>query len=216
MTPHLPITPSQIAENAIGAAGAEAGVRLRAVGDGGYLVLFIFIVLIVAALISRSRNKDTGAIAVDASPTQAVDEAVSYMVTQGLILSHKADTSATFSRPQRPKTEIGCLLLLLGIVPGVLYFALIRGTRHTSVIATSGPAGTQMVISGDDPTARGSFHRWAREVLGVEEASASLGQPEREPCWKCGSRTTPADVRCPSCGAWLRPQSAEHPFHALG
>jgi hypothetical protein len=39
MTPHLPITPSQIAENAIGAAGAEAGVRLRAVGDGGYLVL---------------------------------------------------------------------------------------------------------------------------------------------------------------------------------
>ena len=77
MTPHLPITPSQIAENAIGAAGAEARVRLRAVGDGGYLVLFIFIVLIVAALISRSRNKDTGAIAVDASPTQAVDEAVS-------------------------------------------------------------------------------------------------------------------------------------------
>jgi len=188
--------------------GAGAGNRLCTVGDGGNLLLFIIvIVLIVAVLVSRPRSKDTGAIAVETSPAEAVNEAVSYMVTQGFVLSHKSETSATFSRPQTPRADIGCLLLLLGIIPGLLYFGLFRGTRHTSVIATSGPAGTQLVISGDDPTARVSLHRWAREALGVEEATASLGQPEREPCWKCGSRTTPADVRCPSCGAWLRPQN---------
>ena len=63
-------------------------------------------------------------------------------------------------------------------------------------------------LSGSDSwvqTTEAFIHR----NLKTDEAAVSLEKPEREPCWKCGSRTTPADVRCPSCGAWLRPQTHE-------
>jgi hypothetical protein len=41
----------------------------------------------------------------------------------------------------------------------------------------------------------------------AQELATAAPLPEREPCWKCGSPTSFADVRCPSCSAWLRPQS---------
>ena len=44
-------------------------------------------------------------------------------------------------------------------------------------------------------------------LIAQELTAAAEPLPEREPCWKCGSRTSSTDVRCPSCGAWLRPQS---------
>jgi len=96
------------------------------VGDNGYLVLFLLAVVIVIAIWSRLRRGDTGAIAVDASSSEAVDAAVSYMVQQGFAISHRDDTSATFTRTTRPDTGLGCLLLLLGIVPGLLYLGCLR------------------------------------------------------------------------------------------
>jgi hypothetical protein len=134
------------------------------------------------------------------------------MVQQGFAISHRNDTSATFTRRKPANTDIGCLLLLLGIVPGLLYFGLFKGTWTTTVFATTGPAETQLMISGDDRRAQTSLHRWVRAEMGTDEAAGSpLEEPEREACWKCGSRTTPADVRCPSCGAWQRPQTARVP-----
>jgi hypothetical protein len=173
----------------------------------GYDIFFLFILalVILIAYWIRLGSAGTGAIAVDDSPSQAVDAVVSYMVQQGFALSHRDDTSATFTRAMRANTDIGCLLLLLGIVPGLLYFGLFKGTGTTTVLATTGPAGTQLMISGDDRKARTNLHWWVRTVMGTDEAAVSQAKPEREPCWKCGSRTTPADVRCPSCGAWLRP-----------
>ena len=124
---------------------------------------------------------------------------------KGFAVSHRDDTSATFTRAMRANMDIGCLLLLLGIVPGLLYFGLFKGTGTTTVLATTGPAGTQLMISGDDRKARTNLHWWVRTVMGTEEAAVSLEKPEREPCWKCGVRTTPAHVRCASCGAWRCP-----------
>ena len=51
----------------------------------------------------------------DASLSEAVDAVVSYMVQQSSAMSYKDDTSAPFTRTKRPNTDIGCLLLLLGI-----------------------------------------------------------------------------------------------------
>ena len=167
--------------------------------------LFILALVILIAYWIRRGSAGAGAIAVDDSPSEAVDAVVSYMVQQGFALSHRDDTSATFTRAKRANTDIGCLLLLLGIVPGLLYFGLFKGTGTTTVLATTGPAGTQLMISGDDRKARTNLHWWVRTVMGTEEAAVSLEKPEREPCRKCGSRTTPADVHCASCGAWLRP-----------
>jgi hypothetical protein len=185
------------------------------VGEIGILVFFILALLILIAYWIRVGSVDT-AIAVDDSPSQAVDAVVSYMVLQGFAISHRDDTSATFTRTKGPNTDIGCLLLLLGIVPGLLYFGLFKGTWTTTVLATTGAAGTQLMISGDDRRAQTSLRRWARAEIGTDETAVSLEKPEREPCWKCGSRTTLADVRCPTCGAWLRLQTHEgygHPVH---
>jgi len=153
--------------------------------------------LILIAYWIQVGSVDT-AIAVDDSPSEAVDAVVSYMVLQGFAISHRDDTSATFTRTKGPNTDIGCLLLLLGIVPGLLYFGLYKGTWTTTVLATTGPAGTQLMISGDDRRAQTSLHRWVRSEMGTVEAAGSPEEPEREACWKCGSRTTPADVRCPT------------------
>jgi len=173
-----------------------------------FLFFILALVILVAYWLFRSGRVDT-AIAVGDSPSEAVDAVVSYMVLRGFAISHRDDTSATFTRAKGPNTDIGCLLLLLGIVPGLLYFGLFKGTWTTTVLATTGPAGTQLMISGDDREAQTSLHRWVRTEMGTDEAAVSLEKPEREPCWKCGSQTTPADVRCPSCGAWLRPQTHE-------
>ena len=175
--------------------------------DSGSVVMVVLVVgLVVFAVVNRSRhaNSNTGALAVDASPQDAINGATTYMVSRGFALSHKSDNSATFTRPKKPNNDIGCLLLLLGIIPGLLYFGLFKGTATTTVLATNGPAGTQLVISGDDANAGYTLRDWAKDTLA---APVAIAQSEREPCWKCGNSPSFADVRCPSCGAWLRPQN---------
>jgi hypothetical protein len=145
-------------------------------------IFFLFILALVILIvygIRRLGNVDT-AIAVDDSPSEAVEAVVSYMVQQGFAISHRDATSATFTRRKPANTDIGCLLLLLGIVPGLLYFGLFKGTWTTTVFATTGPAGTQLMISGDDRKARTNLHWWARTAMGTDETSVSLEKPERE------------------------------------
>jgi hypothetical protein len=163
------------------------------------LVLVVIVVVLVVVLASRNRQQPPGAADVGLSPDKAVEQATSYMVMRGYTVAYKGETSATFAREQKPSNDIGCLLLLLGIVPGLLYYGLFRRTLSTSVVAVSGPAGTQLTFSGDDAAARYDLAEWSKDHATIV--------PEREPCWKCDSPTTPADVRCPSCGAWLRTQS---------
>jgi hypothetical protein len=155
------------------------GARLNSVGDSVILVFFILALLILIAYWIRVGSVDT-AIAVDDSPSEAVDAVVSYMVLQGFAISHRDDTSATFTRGKPPSTDIGCLLLLLGIVPGLLYFGLYKGTWTTTVLATTGPAGTQLMISGDDRRAQTSLHRWVRAEMGTDEAAGSAASPPQQ------------------------------------
>ena len=157
------------------------------------------------ALASRSRREGSGEIAARESPEAATDRAVSYMVSLGFVLSQKTDTSATFSRRKRPNTDVGILLLLLGIVPGALYFLLAGGERRTTVLAVpaEGGRGARLTVSGDDPEARKLLLcAWAEGALSAPEEAGA----DREPCWKCGSGVSGEEVRCPSCGAWLRPR----------
>jgi hypothetical protein len=170
--------------------------------DSGWLVVVVVLVVVVGVALSRRSKQEAGPVAVDASPQEAVDAATSYMVGRGFALSHKSENSATFTRPKKPNNDIGCLLLLIGIIPGLLYFGLFKGTATTTVLATNGPAGTQLMISGDDANAGYTLRDWAKDTLA---APVAIAQSEREPCWKCGNSPSFADVRCPSCGAWLRP-----------
>jgi hypothetical protein len=183
--------------------GKPEPATLLSMDSGGYVMLFGIVILVAVALVSRARRREeTGAVTIGGTPEAALNEVAAYMVSRGFTISQAAATSATFSRHKKPNTDIGILLLLLAIVPGVLYFALAGRTRHTTVLALAGGAGTQLTMSGDDPQARRALREWARVELGTIRAPL---EPEREPCWKCGSEVSTGDVRCPSCGAWLRP-----------
>ncbi len=99
------------------------------------------------------------------------------MVGQGYTLSRKGAASATFTRPKKPNNDIGCLLLLLGIVPELLYFGLFRGTQTTTAVATTGPLGTNLILSEDDARAQRDMSRWAPETLvAQQEQSPKLSE----------------------------------------
>lgn len=135
-------------------------------------VFLILVVVVAVALVVRSRsNDDTSAIALSSPPIDTIDTATSFMVSQGYTLTFKGATSATFARPQRPSDTPGCLFLLLGIIPGLLYYGLFKGTLRTTPIATSGPVGTQLAISGDDAQARNSLYRWAQQEAAFDFTS---------------------------------------------
>lgn len=96
------------------------------------------------------------------SPKEAVDLVMAHMAHEGFVVAHRGETGATFTRPKKPKTDTGCLLLLLGIIPGLLYFGLFKGVYTTSVVASSEGDGTRLVVSGDDYYAYDRLARWVR------------------------------------------------------
>ncbi len=68
------------------------------------------------------------------------------------------------SRP-KPNTDIGILLLLLGLIPGLLYFGLFRRTLTSTVLASPIKDGTHLIFSGDDAKAQRELFDWACENL---------------------------------------------------
>lgn len=112
----------------------------------------------------RRSREGPGGLAVAASPAEAVDAATAYMVQNGYAISHKGDTSATFTRPKKPNNDIGCLLLLLGVLPGLLYFGLSQGVYTTTIVATREPGETRLVLSGDDAKAHRDLSRWTQDA----------------------------------------------------
>jgi hypothetical protein len=133
----------------------------------GALVIALILACVGAlALASRSRREGSGEIAASESPDAATERAVSYMVSLGFVLSQKTDTSATFSRRKRPNTDVGILLLLLGIVPGALYFLLAGGERRTTVEAVPAEVG------------RGARSR-SRATTPTRESFSTRGPKER-------------------------------------
>ena len=153
-------------------------------------------------------------LAVAGTPTGAVEATAGFMTSRGFAISHKGETSATFTRPKKPSMETGILLLLLGIIPGLLYFGLFRGTQTTTVLATSGPAGTMLTLSGDDAKGRRDLEGWARDSLmrsaspttlaegeaAVPAEGAAAGQRRRY-CANCGAEFDEDARFCSSCGA---------------
>ena len=138
--------------------------------DAAVVVLVLAAIIACAVLIRwaiRSRSSlsfsGPGTLIVPYSPEDAVDYATAYMARKGFAIAHTSKATATFMRPKKPKLDTGILLLLLGIIPGLLYFGLFRGTRTTSMTALGGAEGTEVVLSGDDYGGRQTLARWAKD-----------------------------------------------------
>lgn len=90
---------------------------------------------------------------------------------------------------------------------GSLFMSTSEYVRISAV--EQGGDTTRLLINANKRRNEQPFDDILTQELGARrvENSVSVNPPERKPCWKCGSPTTPVDIRCPSCGAWLRPQS---------
>ncbi len=150
---------------------------------GGLIVMIAAVGILVGVAVymrSGSRARQTSLL-VPHSPKEAVERAVVDMVQGGFTVAHKGETSATFTRPKKPKTDTGCLFLLLGIIPGLLYFGLFRGTYSTSVVAWDDEHGSRLELSGDDERAYGRLADWAHALRDDPEVLASPGIPDTLP-----------------------------------
>jgi hypothetical protein len=135
---------------------------------GGLLVLLLIVgVVVILGLRARSAENVRAGLLLAHPPAEGIDAVTGYMVQRGFAITYRGDTTATFTRPKKPNMDIGCLLLLLGLVPGLLYFGLFKGTLTTTLrrCATA-------------PRVRIS---WSREMTSAPEMMLSSGH---ERIWK--------------------------------
>ncbi len=104
-------------------------------------------------------------VLVSYSPSECIEMATAHRAQAGYSIAHLGQRSATYTRPKKPNTDIGILLLLLGLIPGLLYFGLFRGTLTSTVLASPIKDGTHLIFSGDDAKAQRELFDWACENL---------------------------------------------------
>lgn len=149
--------------------GIVAGVAITLVfgRSGAYLVLALMAVAAIVGLLRwrRDKPKQSAALTPSCTPEQAAARTTIYMAQRGYAIAHAGQATATFTRPKKPNLDVGILLLLLGIIPGLLYFGLFRGTQAVSLAALETQEGSEIIISGDDREGRDTLSRWIRENL---------------------------------------------------
>ena len=123
------------------------------------------------ARLERSATRERGPL-IPLSAQEALNSASSYMTRKGFTIESRSDASVTFSNRKKPSDGIGCLLLLLGIVPGVLYFALAgRQVRSTLAVIPEG-AHCRAQIGGESDPGYRHLRKWCGSLPGFAGPSA--------------------------------------------
>jgi len=87
---------------------------------------------------------------VSVSPAQAIEGAMMRMTSQSYSVEATYEGSVTFARTEGPSIIVGLALLVLGIVPGIIYFLIPRSPKHTTLIVAEAPRGSRLTLGGDD------------------------------------------------------------------
>lgn len=125
--------------------------------------VFLLLLVVGALVLARTRRKpDTDHLYVYGTPVQSLKVVLQHMVQNGYTVAYRDDTMATFTRSKKPDLDIAVLLLILGIVPGLLYLGLHKGTATTTVMPVEDDGVTRLVLSGDDHNAQWDLTRWAK------------------------------------------------------
>lgn len=113
-------------------------------------------------------------------PEEALEGVMTCFVGGGVYAVHsRTERSVTFSREKSPDFLIGCALLLLGIVPGLIYFGLAGGTVRLTVIAEPVSEGTRLTFGASRWLDRRWIAEWLRSapVTGTEFARRARWHP---------------------------------------
>lgn len=118
-------------------------------------------------------------VTVNLSPAECLDRATAFMIERGLSVESRTETSITFVRRGMPDWGIGCALMVLFIVPGLLYMAFAQGTQYrTTIAAVPTRDGTILSFSSEE-----FFMRYAMRDFyeSLSPQSAEPGNKGRDP-----------------------------------
>jgi hypothetical protein len=114
----------------------------------------------------RRREREVG-IEVAPPPETLLNYVVEDMTRRGYALQYRTQETVSFSRDRGANSCLGCLLLLLFILPGILYLLLYNTTKRVSVTAYPlETGGSRLIIGGDDRDTVAELTRWARRMRG--------------------------------------------------
>lgn len=107
--------------------------------------------------------RDRGPL-ISLSSQEALDDASAYMTGKGFTVESRSGASVTFANYKRPDSGIGCFLLLLAIVPGILYFALAGRQVRSTLVVTPAGAYCRAQIGGESNAGYRYLRKW-RDTL---------------------------------------------------
>jgi hypothetical protein len=100
------------------------------------------------------------------TPDRVLGQAATYMASRGFAIESRQGNAMNFSHHEEPSVVLGCGLLLVGIVPGVLYFLLAGGDRRTTLLANEEGEGSRVFVSGDGGIPLEELRIWVLNLPG--------------------------------------------------
>ena len=135
---------------------------------------FGFFIVLLAPVVRRVfrgnpvQRPDPNAGTFDASPDEILSGLMAHMTSRGYSLDSGFGTTVKFSYRVPPNPITGLLLLLLGIIPGVLYFLLAGSSMHCGATAFSTGEGTRVTVNGPDIEGMREITRYLDGVRGAK------------------------------------------------
>jgi hypothetical protein len=97
---------------------------------------------------------------VSIAPHQAIEGAMMRMTSQGYSVETTTEGGITFARTEGPSIIVGLVLLILGIVPGLIYFLIPRSPKHTTLLVAEASEGSRLTMGGDDFHGQQTLREW--------------------------------------------------------
>ncbi len=97
---------------------------------------------------------------------QVLEQTATHMASRGFAIESRLGNTMNFSFQEGPNAFLGCVLLLLGIVPGILYFLLAGGARRTTLLVNEEGEGCRVYVSGDRGAPLDELRNWVLSLPG--------------------------------------------------
>ena len=107
-----------------------------------------------------------GVVVTDMTPAQVLEQAATHMASRSFAIESRIGNTMNFSFHEGPSVFLGFVLLLLGIVPGILYFLLAGGDRRTTMLVNKEGEGSRVYVSGDRGAPLDELRNWVLSLPG--------------------------------------------------
>src|SRR5215212_4575539 len=107
-----------------------------------------------------------GVVVTDMTPAQVLEQAATHMASRGFAIESRLGNTMNFSFREEPNVFLGLVLLLLGILPGILYFLLAGRDRRTTLLVNEEGEGCRVYVSGDSGAPLDAFRAWVVRLPG--------------------------------------------------